>query len=728
MQNNKNFNSKWSIGFFIQSAIYSVTVILFLIGAVAYIGTSRLSNDLDFLRSEITAVQSSMSLAIDSLKGLTTQVDKLSEAENAYIKLDILQTKLLDNQQSSVDINNALKQFADLADQNNKGLAVINTATNKIEENLLLISGPYQGLINAAQKIDRQSMLLIINSFQMINNDRQALKKAEANIKTIFRQLSLITKLMNKVTITEAMRKDLVTVKKKLRPFRSVLRKYNKTYDPDIKLINANKMIKQGAYIVELSNKIASNANVLAKDGIIVALKFTSQSKQQIDQQKIASAKGNVILAESINLVKNANNSNQNLTSLLTVNLKELGKSLSIIPKVSENISNSIIGMQAKVSGDQSGKLDAVKDRAQQAEQNAKTIPILILIICVIALGLSAAIIIVLRRWIIKPLARFVKGVQSVTNNDLTISISDKGAVGELKSLIEDVNLLVNGLNENVHDMKYAGEDLALSASKVNSASTKTQVSLSHQDQITSEIVTEIDELTDMFKTVAENTSVAVQNADSAEQAVQLSMQSIDNSVSKISQLSDTMRIAEESMQLLKKDSDDIGSILNVIHGVAEQTNLLALNAAIEAARAGDHGRGFAVVADEVRLLAQNTSNATVEIQTLIDKLQANADQGSTTMAIGMSSVEDNVAATQQVYDALDSTAKSVENISKVNKQIEAATHSRISSVEDISVKLREISNYTQQTSITADQNVEASHDLDLTSNNLKQLVKRFKI
>ncbi len=97
-------------------------------------------------------------------------------------------------------------------------------------------------------------------------------------------------------------------------------------------------------------------------------------------------------------------------------------------------------------------------------------------------------------------------------------------------------------------------------------------------------------------------------------------------------------------------------------------------------------------------------------------------------MAIGMSSVEDNVAATQQVYDALDSTVKSVENISKVNKQIEAATHSRISSVEDISVKLREISNYTQQTSITADQNVEASHDLDITSNNLKQLVKRFKI
>ena len=67
----KNNDSKLSIGFFIQSAVYSLAVILFVIGAIAYFGTSRLSNDLDFLRSEITSVQSGIGQAITTLESLT---------------------------------------------------------------------------------------------------------------------------------------------------------------------------------------------------------------------------------------------------------------------------------------------------------------------------------------------------------------------------------------------------------------------------------------------------------------------------------------------------------------------------------------------------------------------------------------------------------------------------------------------------------------------------------
>jgi methyl-accepting chemotaxis protein len=116
-------------------------------------------------------------------------------------------------------------------------------------------------------------------------------------------------------------------------------------------------------------------------------------------------------------------------------------------------------------------------------------------------------------------------------------------------------------------------------------------------------------------------------------------------------------------MQALAQAAQEIGRVVDLIHGIAGQTNLLALNATIEAARAGEAGKGFAVVAGEVKSLAGQTTAATQEIAALIGRIRESTAKAESSLAAIVAVIDKTRAAGEAIGQAAERQVNMAEGI-----------------------------------------------------------------
>ena len=111
---------------------------------------------------------------------------------------------------------------------------------------------------------------------------------------------------------------------------------------------------------------------------------------------------------------------------------------------------------------------------------------------------------------------------------------------------------------------------------------------------------------------MAKRVSGDIHQAVAAIEEISASSQELASTTENVVQLS------RESMDKVKNTA----KILDMSRAIATETKLLSLNASIEAARAGEVGRGFAVVAQEMQKLAQNSAEATEQINGILGDIQ----------------------------------------------------------------------------------------------------------
>ncbi|WP_424565406.1 methyl-accepting chemotaxis protein [Thiogranum longum] len=234
--------------------------------------------------------------------------------------------------------------------------------------------------------------------------------------------------------------------------------------------------------------------------------------------------------------------------------------------------------------------------------------------------------------------------------------------------------------------------------------------------------------MTSTVQEVARSAAEASRAADNADHDAKSGALVATEAIGGIDVLLGEVDSAAQVIRNLEKESENIGSVLDVIRGIAEQTNLLALNAAIEAARAGEQGRGFAVVADEVRTLASRTQTSTQEIHDMIQRLQDGAVNAVKVMEGAQSKAQGSSDHVEKVAEALASIAGAVSNINDMNTMIASAAEEQSSVAAEMQSNMNNIRGVSDRSAEGAKQTAQASEELARLAAEQQELMAQFKL
>ncbi len=325
-----------------------------------------------------------------------------------------------------------------------------------------------------------------------------------------------------------------------------------------------------------------------------------------------------------------------------------------------------------------------------------------------------------------RAILRLLDEMANLADGDLTVHTT---VTEEITGAIADsVNFAIDALRSLVTTINNTSTEVTTSTSNAQGTAVSLAEASNHQAR---EIASASAAITDMAESMENVTREAAESAEVARQSMEIAQKGagvVRETISSMEDIRETIQETSKRIKRLGESSQEIGDIVGLITEIADQTNILALNAAIQASTAGDAGRGFAVVADEVQRLAERAGNATKQIETLVNTIQADTNEAITSMEVSTSGVVSGAKRAEDAGEALREIETVSTNLANLIQGISESAKKQSAIANDVSKTMNVIQEITLKTSEGTEETSSSLSSLNELANELQRSVSGFKL
>ncbi len=336
----------------------------------------------------------------------------------------------------------------------------------------------------------------------------------------------------------------------------------------------------------------------------------------------------------------------------------------------------------------------------------------------------------------------YVHGVTSEMSSALAdyTTFVERVATGNLSAKVElpsnqDLSRLGVRLNEmtgSLHEMASrtgkASQGLSSVVGEMLDAVNVQSAGASQQAAAVNETTSTLEEIRAISRQTQEKAEALGATAERTRAQGEKGAEIVQKTINSMETVRSQVNDIAEKILALSEQTHQIGEITGTVNSLAQQLKMLSLNAAIEAAKAGEAGKGFAVVAAEVKELAEQSQQATVQVNAILLDIQRATDKAVMVTEEGTKGVDRGTQMVQEVGNAMQQLTEAIREASISSQQIVTAVRQEGIGIDQIATAMREINMATRQTVESTQETKERAEKLGQLSAEMRDSVRLYQL